>query len=120
MAVTSPVWVGETLRLGISAVECGTSTPVTGEEVTLTTTLFNSESTSATVKALTYTVNGSQVIGTDKTGYTIEASGTKAIDFKFTPSDAKLTKITVTAIVEQDGVEYTFTMDITLDVQDAE
>jgi len=120
LAVTSPVWVGETLRLGISSVECGTSTPVTGEEVTITTTMFNSESTDAKLKTLTYTVNGSQVIGTDKAGYTIAASGTKAIDFKFTPADAKLTKITVTAIVEQDGVEYTFTMDVTLDVQDAE
>ena len=120
LAVTSPVWVGETLRLGISAVECGTSTPVTGEEVTITTTMFNSESTDAKLKTLTYTVNGSEVIGTDKTGYTVAASGTKAIDFKFTPTDAKLTKITVTAIVEQDGVEYTFTMDVTLDVQDVE
>ena len=120
LAVTAPVWVGETLKLGISAVECGTSTPVTGEEVTLTTTLFNSEAESAFVKALTYTVNGSEVIGTDTKGYNIPASGTESIDFKFTPADAKLTKVTVTAVVEQGKVEYTFTMDITLDVQDSE
>lgn len=119
LAVTSPVWVGETLKLGISSVECGTSTPVTGEEVTLTTTLFNSEKKDLNVKALTYTINGSEVIGTDVKGYTVAASGTEAITFKFTPKAAKLTKITVTAIVEQDGVEYTFTMDVTLDVQDA-
>ena len=119
LAVTAPVWVGETLKLGISAVECGTSTPVTGEEVTLTTTLFNSEAESAFVKALTYTVNGSEVVGTDTKGYNISASGTESIDFKFTPTDAKLTKITVTAVVEQGKVEYTFSMDITLDVQDA-
>ena len=119
LAVTSPVWVGETLKLGISSVECGTSTPVTGEEVTLTTTLFNSEMKDLNVKTLTYTINGSEVIGTDVKGYTVAASGTEAITFKFTPKAAKLTKITVTAIVEQDGVEYTFTMDVTLDVQDA-
>ena len=48
LAVTAPVWVGETLKLGISDVTCGTSTPVTGEAMTVTTTLFNSESTDAT------------------------------------------------------------------------
>ena len=119
LAVTSPVWVGETLKLGISSFECGTSTPVTGEEVTLTTTLFNSEKNDLTVKALSYTVNGSQVIGTDTNRYTVKAYGTETIAFKFTPEAAKLTKITVTAIVELDKVEYTFTMDVTLDVQDA-
>lgn len=119
LAVTAPVWVGEMLKLGISAVECGTSTPVTGEELTLTTTLFNSEMKDATVQSLVYTINGSEVIGTDATGYTIPASGTVGVAFKYTPTAAKVSKITVTALVEQDGKEYTFSMDITLDVQDA-
>ena len=119
LAVTAPVWVGEALKLGISSVECNTSTPVTEEELTLTTTLFNSESSSAIVKSLTYTANGSEVIGVDTNGYTVAASGTLAIDFKYAPKAAKLTKITVTAIVEQEQQEYTFTMDITLDVEDA-
>ena len=43
LAVTAPVWVGESLKLGISKAECGTSTPVTDEELTITTTFFNSE-----------------------------------------------------------------------------
>ncbi len=120
LAVTAPVWVGEPLKLGISSVECGTSTPVTKEELTLTSTLFNSETVDAAIKALTYTVNGGETIGTDTTGYTIPASGTKAIEFKYTPTVAKVTKITVTAIVELEGIEYTFTMDVTLDVEDAE
>ncbi len=120
LAVTAPVWVGETLMLGISEVKCGTSTPVTGEELTLTTTLFNSESTAATVKSLTYAIKGGAVIGTDTTGYTVDASGTKTIDFKYTPDKAKVTTITVTAVVEQDGVEYIFTKDIQLDVENAD
>ena len=120
LAVTAPVWVGESLKLGISSVECGTSTPVTGEELTLTTTLFNSESKAATVKSLTYTVNGSEVIGTDMTGYTLNASGNLAIDFKYTPTVAKISKIAVTAVVVLDDEEYTFTMDITLDIMDAD
>ena len=120
LAVTAPVWVGETLKLGISSVECGTSTPVTGEELEITTTLFNSERSGATVKSVTYTTNGSVVLGTDTTEYTIPASGTQTVSFKYTPDVAKIMTITATVIVEQDGKEYTFSMDITLDVLDAD
>ena len=118
IAVTAPVWVGEILKLGISNVECGTSTPVTGEELTITTTLFNSETAEATVKSLTYTM-GSQVLSVDTTGYTIPASGNLPVDFKYTPDVARVCTITVTAVVELNGVEYTFSMDVQLDVQDA-
>ena len=118
LAVTSPVWVGESLKLGISNLVCGTSTPVTEEELTLTTTLFNSESTDATVKSLTYTIGGT-VIGTDKTGYTLAKSSTLDIPFKWTPDKARVSTVTVTAVVEQNGKEYTFTKAIELDVLDA-
>ncbi len=119
LAVTAPVWVGESLKLGISEVTASTSTPVTDEELTLSTKLFNSETTEATVSAVTYTV-GSTVLGVDKTGYTIPASGDLTVDFKWTPETAKVTKITVTAIVSLEGEEYTFTKDIELDIQDAD
>ena len=119
LAVTAPVWVGETLKLGISNLVCGTATPVTNEELTLTTTLFNSETTDATVKSLTYTI-GDEVIGTDTTGHAIAASSTQDITFNWTPTKAKVTTITVTAIVEQNGKEYTFTKQIELDVLDAD
>ena len=118
LAVTSPVWVGENLKLGISSVEASTSTPVTGEELTLTTTLFNSESRDATVTKLVYTV-GSEVIGTDSTGYTIPASGNLTVNAKYIPTVAKVTTVTVTAYVTLNGEEYTFTMDVEMDVQDA-
>ncbi len=116
LAVTAPVWVGDTLKLGISNVVCGTSTPVTDEELTLTTTLFNSESKEATVKSLTYAIKGGDVIGTDTKGYELKASSTLDVDFKYTPTAARIMTITVTAVVEQDGKEFTFTKDITLDV----
>ena len=119
LAVTAPVWVGETLKLGISSVECGTSTPVTDEELTITTTLFNSEASDATIKSLTYTTSGSAVLGVDTTGYDLPASGSAVVEFQYTPDKAKVMTITVTAVVEQDGVEYSFSMDVELDVQDA-
>ena len=120
LAVTAPVWVGESLKLGISSVECTTSTPVTDEKLTINTTLFNSESADATVKSLTYAIKGGEVIGTDTTGYTLNASSTKTVSFDYTPTTARVMTVTVTAVVELDGEEYTFTMDIELDVQDAD
>ena len=118
LAVTAPVWVGDVVKLGISSVECGTATPVTGEELTLTTTLFNSESNPATVKSITYT-SGSETLGTDTKGYELPASGTLAVDWKYTPTRARVMTITVTVVLEEDGIEYTYSKDISLDIQDA-
>ena len=120
LAVTAPVWVGESLKLGISAVECGTSTPVTGEEFVLSTTFFNSEASAATVKSIVYTVNGSEVIGTDTEAHSIPASSTSTVEFKYIPTKAKIMTVTVTAVVEMDGVEYSFSKDIELQVKDSD
>ena len=120
IAVTAPVWVGETLKLGISAFESGTAMPVTGEELTLTTTVFNSEAAPATVKSVTYTTSGSKVLGTDTEGYTVPANGTTEISFVFTPDVAKVMTVKATVVLEQGGQEYTFTKDLTLDVQNAD
>lgn len=120
LAVTSPVWVGESLKLGLSNLTCGTEVPVTGEELTLTTTLFNSESSPAQVKSITYTLNGDQVIGTDTKGYEIPASGTLEIPFQYVPDSARVCNITATAVVVLNGVEYTFSKSIELDIQNAD
>lgn len=119
LAVTSPVWVGESLKLGISNMVCGTATPVTDEEMTLTTTFFNSEGSDATIKSLTYSIGGT-VIGTDKTGYTLAKSSTLDVPFKYTPTAARVFTVQVTAVVEQGGNEYTFTKTVGLDVLDAD
>lgn len=118
LAVTAPVWVGESLKLGISKAECGTSTPVTNEELTITTTFFNSEAKPATIKSITYAIGG-ETIGTDTTGYTLAASSTQDVEFKYTPTKARIMTVRITAVIEQDGKEYTFTKDVTLDVLDA-
>ena len=118
LAVTAPVWVGESLKLGISKAECGTSTPVTDEELTITTTFFNSEAKPATIKSITYAIGG-ETIGTDTTGYTLAASSTQDVEFKYTPTKARIMTVKITAVIEQDSKEYTFTKDVTLDVLDA-
>ena len=119
LAVTSPVWVGESLKLGISNMVCGTATPVTDEELTLTTTFFNSEDSDATIKSLTYSIGGT-VIGTDKTGYTLAKNSTLDVPFKYTPTAARVFTVQVTAVVEQGNNEYTFTKTVGLDVLNAD
>ena len=118
IAVTAPVWVGETLKLGISSVECGTSIPVTGEAVELKTNLFNSETSPATIQSITYTSNG-QVLGTQTSLGELAASSTQTVSWDFVPTEARLTTITVAVALVQDGKEFTYTSDITLDVLDA-
>lgn len=118
LAVTAPVWVGESLKLGISKAECGTSTPVTDEELTITTTFFNSEAKPATIKSITYAI-GSETIGTATDPIALAASSTQDVEFKYTPTKARIMTVRITAVIEQDGKEYTFTKDVTLDVLDA-
>ena len=118
LAVTAPVWVGESLKLGISKAECGTSTPVTDEELTITTTFFNSEAKPATIKSITYAISG-ETIGTVTDPITLAASSTQDVEFKYTPTKARIMTVRITAVIEQDGKEYTFTKDVTLDVLDA-
>ena len=118
IAVTAPVWVGDTLKLGISSVECGTATPVTGEELTITTTLFNSETADATIKSVTYT-SGTEVLGSQTDLGNLGASSTTKVEWKYTPTTARIMPITVSVVLEQEGTEYTYTMDVTLDIQDA-
>ena len=118
LAVTAPVWVGESLKLGISKAECGTSTPVTDEELTITTTFFNSEAKPATIKSITYTI-GNETIGTVTDAIALAASSTQDVEFKYTPTKARVMTVKITAVIEQDGKDYTFTKDVTLDVLDA-
>ncbi len=118
LAVTAPVWIGEVVKLGISSVECGTSTPVTNEALTLTTTLFNSEASEATVKSITYT-SGSETLYTDDTVRTIPASGTLAVEWSYIPDMARVMTITATAVIAQGDIEYSYSKSVTLDILDA-
>ena len=119
LAVTAPVWVGESLMLGISDVSSSNSAPVTGEETTISTTLYNSEDFDALVKSVIYTTEGSSVLAVDNTGYALTAGSELKLDWNYVPKSAKLTNITVTVVIELNGKEYTFSSSVELDVMDA-
>lgn len=116
LAVTAPVWVGEVLKLGIDSVTSDTANPVTGEELTITASLFNSETTAATATSVVFSVDG-EVKYTAK-GVGIDPNTRVGVPFKFTPDSARLQTVSVEATIEQGGKEYTFTGSIQIDVQD--
>ena len=118
LAVTAPVWVGDSISVGIQDVTCETAQPVVNQKVELKTTLFNNESSDVQVKSLVYTTDGSKVLGTDTKGYTIKADGTVDVSFEFTPTVAKRMTITVTAVITVNGSDLTYTKDITISVRE--
>ena len=120
LAVTAPVWVGKRTEIGITDIKAAADEVYKDETTTLTTTLFNNEESAATVKSLVYTVSGNVVIGTDTTGYTIPAGGTLPVNFEHVFDEAKLTTVTVTATVEFDGKELTYSANVELDILDRE
>ena len=122
LAVTAPVWFGETLKLGISTLTSETSMPVTDEPMNLTTTVFNSESTDAAVRSITYSCGDTVLLektAEDLENSTIAASGTLELSFPISFSVAKVYTVRATVVIEQNGESYTFTKDIELDVLDA-
>ena len=120
LAVTAPVWVGKAVKVGVTDIKAEAEPVYKDEEATLITTLFNDEAAAATVKSLVYTVNGSEVLGTDTTGYELPANGTLPVSFKHSFDKAKLTTVTVTATIVYDGKEYVKTASVELDVIDRE
>ncbi len=118
LAVTSPVWIGQAPRVGITAVECGTSMPVTGEKLTLSSTLFNNEEKTVTVKSIEYKL-GETVLKSEALGTEIAPTASYKHTFDYTPTTSGKVKVTVTAVMVIDGQEKIFTQDIELNVRDS-
>ena len=119
LAVTAPVWVGDSLMLGIDSVSASTVTPVTGEEVTLTAKLHNGEGSDGLVKSVVWSI-GDQILSVDSTVRTLAAASELELTFGYVPEAARKTTITATVIVELESTEYTFSASVELDVRSAE
>lgn len=92
--------------------------PCHRRELTITTTFFNSEAKPATIKSITY-ASAAKPSAPRRDPITLAASSTQDDEFKYTPTKARIMTVKITAVIEQDGKEYTFTKDVTLDVLDA-
>lgn len=118
IAVTAPVWIGKADAVGISEVVSSTSSPVTTEELTLTTTVFNNEASDVTLNSVKYQIKGGAVIADNNLDTTVQASTSIAHTQKFTPTEARKTTIIVTVSMTVNGTLKTFTKEIVLNVQD--
>ena len=60
IAVTSPVWVGESVNAGVSNTDSDVALPIKGDEITISSQIFNNLSDDMQVTSLTYTMEGQE------------------------------------------------------------
>ena len=122
IAVTAPVWTGEGVNAGISSTQCDQELVVKGEQVNLSSEIYNNAGSDMTVKAMTYSVEDQVIYTVDPTTLGTDgvlASGASAlVSFPYTFTSAGKTTVDVTLTAEIGGTEYTFTGVLQLNVTD--
>lgn len=117
IAVTAPVWTGESVNAGISKTECDTALVVKDEEVNISSELYNNSGSDMTVNSVVYSVDGEEIY--TATGIDPIASGkTYTVTFPYTFKSAGKTTVNVTMTAAIGGTEYTFTSVLQLTVTD--
>lgn len=107
-AVTAPVWTGDIEHAGITSIKTDTALPIKGEDLTVTTTLFNDGADAMLIDSLTYTVGGTivkTIAGSELTdGSTVLTGSTKTVKFEYAPANYGSNDMTVTLHAEINGV----------------
>lgn len=124
IAVTAPVWVGENLNAGISKTASDVALPIKGDEIKISSQIFNNLSEEMQVLSLTYTMEGqdSPFHAADVSG--IGASGavaprtSQAYAFSYMAGQAGGFNINVQMKARIGGEEFTFTDVLKLKVSD--
>ena len=60
IAVTAPVWVGESVNAGVSNTSSSVALPIKGDEITISSQLFNNLKDDMKVTSMTYTMEGQE------------------------------------------------------------
>lgn len=119
VAVTAPIWLGSAPKVGITSVVNSTIMPVTTEALNLTTTFFNNESTAATLKSISYNVDGDAAANkTYDLGTGIAALGSATHVFNYTPTTAGTKTVNISAVITVNGIDTTYTATSTMKVVD--
>ena len=122
IAVTAPVWTGESVNAGIAATECDTALVVKGEAVTLSSELYNNAGSDMTVERVEFSVDGETVytadISTIGTNGVIPSGGTATVSFPHAFASAGKTTVDVAMTATIGGTEHTFTSVLQLTVTD--
>ena len=122
IAVTAPVWTGESVNAGIAATECDTALVVKGEAVTLSSELYNNAGSEMTVERVVFSVDGETIytadVSTIGTNGFIPSGGTATVSFPYAFASAGKTTVDVAMTATIGGTEHTFTSVLQLTVTD--
>lgn len=118
IAVTAPVWTGESVNAGISKTECDTVLVVKDEAVNISSELYNNSGSDMTVNSVVYSIDNNNIY-TANAIETIVSGDTYTVTFPYTFTSAGKTTVNVTMTATIDGTEYTFTSVLQLTVTDA-
>ena len=124
IAVTAPVWTGESVNAGISNTSSDVAMPIKGDDINISSQIFNNLSDDMTVESLTYTMEGqtepfhtADVSQIGDNGV-IGARGSFTYSFPYTADQAGGFNINAELKALIGGEEYTFTDVLKLSVSD--
>jgi len=122
IAITAPVWLGQGKAAGFVGVTKSSIMPVTGESLTLASSLFNNEGQAATLQSLEYKDQSGNILGSfGNLNTSINPSGEVSHSVTYTPTAAGAITVTVTAVVKfADDSEKAYAYDISYEVWDAD
>ena len=122
IAVTAPVWTGESVNAGIAATECDTALVVKDEAVNLSSELYNNAGSDMTVQSLTYAVGDEPIYTADVSEIgangVIASGDTATVTFSHTFTNAGKTTVDVAMTATIGETEHTFTSVLQLTVTD--
>jgi LPXTG-motif cell wall-anchored protein len=119
VAITAPIWLGSAPKVGVTSVINSSVMPVTKETLTLTTSLFNNESTAVTLKSMSYTVDGDATANKSyNIGTSIASFGSANHVFSYTPTTVGTKTVNITAVLTVNGVDVTLNATSTMKVID--
>lgn len=123
IAVTAPVWIDEVTKAGVTNVEVDAEIPTMGEEMTITTNLFNNESEEMELLGAVYTltVGDTTTVLAEKTAEQLRvstvAAQSEARDLQlFTPTQTgeQTVTVTLTARIGEQELTLSGSVDITV------
>lgn len=124
IAVTAPVWTGEGVNAGISKTECDTALVVKGEEVTLSSELYNNAGSAMTVQSVEFSVDGIEEpiytanVSQIGTNGVISSGGSYTVSFPYAFTQAGKATVDVSMTATIGETEYTFAGVLQLTVTD--
>ena len=123
IAVTAPVWTGEGVNAGISKTECDTVLVVKGEQVNLSSELYNNAGSDMTVNSLVFSMDDETIytadVSTIGTDGVIASGSTATVTFPYAFASAGRTTVNVNMTATIGETQYTFTSVLQLTVTDA-